>query len=583
MSGVVDIIKLISNQNLQTSSNIANQVSANYNMAAEGIKVSSGILNSITSSAINFKQTQIDEWYKRENLKQNERELNVRQAQFGAELAFREKDLKFRQERAKEEQDIQRDRLVQSEKNKDAYGFISQKTRQYTTLKDGYESEAKLYAKELDTINRRLSTDYLSLSDTERDSLMSRANDFQSKYDLSVSKLERINNSYSTLNIAKDSLINGGADADQIMKEISSFDLIDPDTEFEERRQRYNPSSEVNVNLQDPQSISISGTPSNNNIINQAIQDDKRFEQSFMQKQNANSGWSIISTNDRIARMSIDPRYKDQLAYFVNSEVRPRASQEAIKNLDDKKIQLEKKYFEDLFTQYKFGNPDDAKNFRIDQSRFVRDYALVGGTPEDLDNLRASAVNYAKEIAETASKNPEKVNDTIRSAIDDRFKTKSTQEVKTDTGGVFSDDGNLPALRLGNSFTDFYQDQAPLPTQDDAYFSRLSEEGSRVTNKNLELMKTKGTVTDQNGNKIQKTVISERGRRMLDSLTPQELGLNVREGRKGVYYDFTTGRELDKKYINEERKRILNDIIQRNDLATAIKLISNRDIKRVEK
>jgi len=580
-SDLLSIISLFSDQNLKTTNNIANQTSQNYEMLSRGLKAGADSLNSITSSVMNFKQLQVDEWYKSESLKQRAKEVEISRQQAGAELAFREKELRFRQDKADEDRQWQQDKLIQSEKNKEAYNLVGAQVRKYKALSDGFESETKLYSNEIDSIDKTLTAELATMSDSRMLELQNRKTALEAKRNDTISNLNKLSSTFSSLSIVKDGLISGNLDGDVAIKELSTLGHPDPDQMQQRSSQRYedqDASGSFNQSIiPDENSIIPSGlgsvTPKNDATLSK-INAELKADNNFINRQLPNSPlasqekWSLQSTINRVARMSQDPRFSKDLGLSVAPLIQKNGDQETIKYFSDQREKLKKEWYEDRFVPFKFGDTDNpnsaSKEFRLDQEKFMQKFALLGGTQDEIEELRrASQDDYVKVKAAAIAQgaNADTVTNTIKQVVDDRFKSKETVNPNNNisSSGMLTATGTLAPLSSSGGFT---FDLPKENIQSGDYYDRLNAVENDVMKQTYDKALTK---------KGGKTVLSPWALQQLNALTPEELGLDEND-----YVKFNSqGRrpKVDKELVNKARRKVLEDIVNRNDRGKALQLI----------
>lgn len=539
----LDVINLLSTGNLRSAAFASEAISSGFSMASAGVTASSNILDKITSSAADFKRTQIDQWYKSNQLMLENKSLEATASYRDASLKLEERKLNYYEQKAEEDRQFQREKLEESTKNKATFGAVTQKLSAMRSQETSLKAQAEIHNNTIKQLGERLKAPYL-MSKSEY-------NTVKEQYDRSVNannniltQLSKLTTDFGNLEITRDALVNGFITPEDAEKTLGAPLIQKEDTKVPYYLQPNVPSGNVPITDKEIESF---------NPVN--------FEDDL---------WGLKDTLEATSKMSGMEGFDNPLLIrnFVDTKSSPDAKQYYANN----RQQLERQYFESLFDDLILG--EHSKNFQQNEERFRKRYASFGGTPEELDHLQQIGKEQYKSISAADNKVT-----AIKQLGDKIFNTKAESQIRTDQNGLMLPDGNL-AFGIQKDKSGAYI----IPALENEVNPELGERFKKQNKENKLIRKLYDETVDEKGNITAKAVSRLMG------LSTSQLGVNVADLSVGqaAYSDpnfahvFSEDEKSGKTIKQEEEKRKrdrIRDLVNNKKVDNILQIFFNLENK----
>ncbi len=364
-----DIMNMLGSSQRESTQLVGSLIDSGFRNATTGIKTAADIMSQTVQAGIDYKKTVVDEWYKAENLKQNDRSIDATISYHAASLAQRDRELEANETRWKAQALNEAEKTRIAKENKDASAFLSIKTKEIDDERMRLIGKLQIDKASEASIVKQLEADSNDLNMTPLKPSQKKA---------LQTELERIRSSISETSSKNDIL---GIKAERAYRVIGQLQggVIDKETAtnlLTEPGQEYVPSgSEPSKPLP---KLAPGAIPQYNPAIEAPkVTMDKDDEDHY----DTNS--ALEYTSKAVAKNG-----PDKAAPYIQKFLNEYADDNAKQHFADKRTELEKQYFEDLFAPITVGTDDAAKQFRLDQEEFKRKYTMYGGTSERLNQLK---------------------------------------------------------------------------------------------------------------------------------------------------------------------------------------------------
>jgi hypothetical protein len=442
-----DILGLLNQQGQRNVELVSGLIDSGFKNATVGVRQASDIMSQTVSAALDYKKTLIDTWYKGEVLKHQDKELNAITAYRDATLQQNERQMDITEQRYKDLDAREREQTEQAARNKNTYGFLSEKRRLYESSIRGIQNLLDSNRHTLQSLQKNIDEQGHRWPKSQYDAAQKKIEELQSRIIGGENQINNLVGDLGNLGNAITGLANGVIDSDAALRELDMLSPTIKNTSPDARPLGVLPAPpNIDRPLGSPPSSNDFGSSprivpnrtsyNDFNPTTAAVDDPINF-----QAVNEDDERYDLQQTLAITQRLFEKGGNNALPE-INNFIQNRANNQAQRYFDYKKTELEKSYFQDLFSPIQMG--DFSKDFRLNEESLRKQYLAYGGNQEKLDKLKQFVGSQINRVSKMST--PEEQNKEIQKLVSQVFTDEAKKNLDTTAEGY-----QLPPKILGSS------------------------------------------------------------------------------------------------------------------------------------
>jgi hypothetical protein len=590
-----DILNLLGSAQRENTQLVGGLIDSGFRNATAGIRTAADIMSQTVQSGIDYKKTVVDEWYKAENLKQNDRQIDATIQYHNASLVQRDRQIDAEIQRADMINKREIERTEKADKNKLATTVLTQKRLIYDSSIRGISTMMRTIESTLQSRQKMLSEQGHRWPASHVAKVQAEIGELQNKLIGGIAQLENLTTDAGNLEGMLSGLMNGDLDADIAIKELNALspEVINASPES----RPLGVSTVVGPNGV-PVPAGVHSTPGSGVLMapntpgygpetGLTIDDPTGGDVPFTPVDEDAERHSIGMAQTMISNLY----EKGGVAALpeINNYINGRVNSEAKKFFDDKQKALEEQFLTNKLR--KIIAPAAGDNDFALPANFQDEYLKAGGNPNKLNDISQRVMFKHDDIYNT--QDPNERNKKIQELHAEIFPADAKKGINTNGANqeqparVIREDGSI---NVPSEFSDPH----PLGA---AFEVELSENNKK---QKAAITKVIGGF-DEKGNRVEgealtkkdgKTVLSEKGIKALASMSIErmdELGLidlnklNNIDGlsimAQSAMPDTPKGKRIIKdnprvvEFLNKKKKEVIQNLIRPENKVKAVNIL----------